>query len=310
MAVYGAPVRADRHGGKSKMTDVAFVGLGTMGLAMARNIIKCGFNVAGYDISATAVANLVADGGVGAASAAAAATDCDLVITMLPVGDDVRTALFGPGGVLEGARPNTLVIDMSTINPFDSDDIRRDLVARGHRMIDAPVGRTAVEAVNGTLLIMAGGTSHDIDQATPVFDSMADLVIDCGGPGMGARMKIINNLMTTVLNVLTAEVLTLAAAIGLDRDTAINVMAGTAAGRGHMATTYPMKVLKGDLSPTFMIDLAKKDLNIALDISRHLGIPQGLARAAETVYTTAQAEGRGRQDWTAIFAMLRDKYAT
>ena len=131
--------------------------------------------------------------------------------------------------------------------------------------------------------------------------------IDCGGPGTGSRMKIVNNLMTTSLNVLTAQVLTFSDATGLDRDVALEVMGGTAAGKGHMSTTYPAKVLKGDLEPAFMIDLAKKDLDIAIKFSESLGVPISLAIQAEKIYADAQSDGRGRQDWTAIFDMLQNQ---
>jgi len=290
------------------MADVAFIGLGAMGLAMANNIVKGGYSVAGYDISAAAIERHAANGGLAASSAAEAASGSRVVVTMLPVGDDVRSVLFGPSGVVEGVSQGSLIIDMSTIHPFENDSIRNDLTAKGQRMVDAPVGRTSLQAKAGTLLIMAGGKAADIVEARPILECMGDLIIDCGGPGMGSRMKIINNLMTTVLNVLTAEVLTLTESIGLDRDLAIEVMSGTAAGQGHMTTTYPAKVLKDDLSPAFMIDLAKKDLGIAIKISEQSGVPLVLAREAESVYSDAQAEGRGAEDWTAIYAMLRDKY--
>lgn len=290
------------------MADVAFIGLGAMGLVMAKNVIKGGFSVAGYDTSATALEGHVANGGIAATSAADASSGSRVVVTMLPVGDVVKSALFDPSGVVEGVPPNSLIIDMSTIHPFETDGIRSQLATKGQRMIDAPVGRTSVQAEDGTLLIMAGGEAADIEEARPILECMGDLIIDCGGPGMGSRMKITNNLMTTVLNVLTAEVLTLAETSGLDRDLAIEVMSGTAAGRGHLSATYPDKVLKGDLSPAFMIDLAKKDLGIAIKLSEQIGVHLALARDAESVYSDAQAEGRGAEDWTAIYAMLRDKY--
>lgn len=290
------------------MADVAFIGLGAMGLAMANNIVKGGYSVAGYDISAAAIERHAANGGIAASSAAEAGSGSRVVVTMLPVGDVVRSVLFGSSGVVEAIAPSSLIIDMSTIHPFESDSIRNDLVAKGLRMVDAPVGRTSVQAEAGTLLIMAGGEAADVEEGRPILECMGELIIDCGGPGLGSRMKIVNNLMSTVLNVLTAEVLTLAESIGLDRDLAIEVMSGTAAGQGHMTTTYPAKVLKDDLSPAFMIDLAKKDLGIAIKLSEQTGVPLVLAREAESVYSDAQAEGRGAEDWTAIYAMLRDKY--
>ena len=290
------------------MTDVAFIGLGVMGLAMAHNIIKGGYAVAGYDKSPDAMESHAANGGIVASSAADAARGAGIAVTMLPIGDVVRSVLFGPSGVAESIGSDALIIDMSTIHPFESDSIRDDLAARGLRMIDAPVGRTSMQARTGTLLIMAGGEAADIEEARPILECMGNLIIDCGGPGMGSRMKIVNNLMSTVLNVLTAEVLTLAESIGLDRDLAVEVMSGTPAGQGHLVTTYPAKVLKGDLSPAFMIDLAEKDLGIAIRMSEQVGVPLVCAREAKSVYLDAQAEGRGAEDWTAVYAMLRDRY--
>ncbi len=290
------------------MAKVAFIGLGTMGLAMARKIIEGGHQLAGYDTNPDAVANHVSHGGSAAASPADAADGAEIIITMLPVGEIVKRVLFDASGVLKTAGVGSLVIDMSTINPVETDEIREGLAANKVRMIDAPVGRTSEQAKTGNLLIMAGGASNDIEEARPVFECMGDTIVDCGGPGMGARMKIINNLMSTVLNVLTAEALTLAEASGLNRDLAIDVMSGTAAGLGHMATTYPAKVLKDDISPAFMIDLAKKDLGIAITLSETLSVPLALAGMAEAVYATAHDEGRGSQDWTALYDMLRQKY--
>jgi len=287
---------------------IGFIGLGTMGLPMAHNILQQGHQVTGYDMSSEARAKHLANGGVDASSAAEAAAGAQILITMLPTGDIVRSALFDTGGAAERLPANALVIDMSTIHPMESDAIREDLDARGIRMVDAPVGRTSVQAESGTSLFMVGGTATDLEHGRAILECMGDVIVDCGGPGLGIRMKIVNNLMSTVLNVLTAEVLTLAEGLRLDRDLAIEVMSETPAGRGHMSTTYPARVLKGDLSPAFMIDLAKKDLDIALQLSAAVDIPLPLAHVAEQTYENAQVEDRGHQDWTAIYAMLREKY--
>jgi 4-hydroxybutyrate dehydrogenase/sulfolactaldehyde 3-reductase len=154
---------------------------------------------------------------------------------------------------------------------------------------------------------MVGAEECDFNIVQPILACMGDTFINCGGPGTGSRMKIVNNLMTTSLNVLTAQVLTFSDATGLDRNIALQVMGGTAAGRGHMSTTYPSKVLRGDLEPAFMIDLAKKDLDIAIKFSKALDVPISLAIQAKEIYADAQADGRGGQDWTAIFDMLLKK---
>lgn len=290
------------------MATVGFIGLGVMGLPMTRNIINGGHTVRGFDLNEAARTQHESNGGVAVTSAAQAAQGADFLITMLPNGAIVRDALLGADGASKSMSKDALHIDMSTIHPLECDEIRTALSERGYQSMDAPVGRTSVQAIDGTLLVMAGGTPEQIERARSVLMCMGDTVVECGGPGMGARMKIINNLMSTVVNALTAEALTLADSLGLSRDLAINVMSGTAAGRGHMTTTYPGKVLSNDLSPVFMVDLARKDLGIALAVGEQTGVSQTLAAAAALVYEEAQANGRGAQDWTALYAMLRKKH--
>ena len=153
---------------------------------------------------------------------------------------------------------------------------------------------------------MAGGTSDQLERVRPLLRLMGDTIVDCGGVGMGVRMKVINNFMSTVLNVTTAEALTLAEAMGLDISMAMEVMASTPAGQGHMVTTYPAKVMQGDLSPGFKIDLAHKDLGLALDVAEKTHVPVAVGTAAKEVYAQARTRARGDQDWTAIYAMLRE----
>ena len=134
---------------------------------------------------------------------------------------------------------------------------------------------------------------------------MASDVVDAGGPGKGIRVKIINNYMSIVLNALSAEAMTLAEAIGLDFHAAMEVMSGTPAGKGHFTTTWPSKVLKGDLSPAFMVDLAHKDLGIALDLANTVNVPVAMGAASRELYNIARAAGRGKQDWTSVYEQLR-----
>ncbi len=283
--------------------DIGFIGLGTMGLSMARNLVAGGHRVVGYDVSQSAIDSLVADGGHAADSAEATARGAEIVVTMLPNGSIVEDALLGAAAA--ALKPGAVVIDMSTIHPLETDRIRARLGELSIAMVDAPLGRTAAEAKTGKSLIMAGGLPEHLEQCGPIFDCIGDTVVDCGGPGMGSRMKIVNNFMTTTLNVLTAETLSLAESVGLNVDTAIEVMSGTPAGRSHMLTTYPAKVLNDDLSPAFMIDLARKDLDIAIDLAAKQKTPLTIGSAAMNTYNAAQADGRGAQDWTAVLDMLR-----
>lgn len=284
------------------MANIAFLGLGTMGLPMAHNLIKGGHNVSGFDLSGAALDKHKANGGHGAESAAMAVNHADLIITMLPIGRHVKAVLRD---CLENIKAGSLFIEMSTIHPLETDEIRAQLAKKDIPMIDAPVGRTSEHAYTGTLLIMAGGSKGNLVKAMPILELLGDPIIDCGGEGMGSRMKIINNFMSNMVNVATAEALTLAEVIGLDRKLAIDVMSGTAAGKGHMATTYPNKVLKDDLSPAFSLDLAQKDQGLAIDLARAMKVETLLGIAAQTIYTKAQENGRGTQDWTTVYDMMR-----
>lgn len=284
---------------------VGFIGLGSMGLSMAHNIIKGGYAVVGFDANAEAISRHVTNGGKAAESATHAVKDADFVITMLPNGTIAEEVLVGSEHLMGHIKPGAVVIEMSTIHPLETDQIRSELNKANIAMVDAPLGRTALDAKDGKSLIMAGGTPEHLAKCQPIFDCVGDTTIDCGGPGMGSRMKIVNNFMTTALNVLTAETLALAESVGLDLNTAIEVMSGTPAGRSHMLTTYPARVLKGDLSPNFMIDLARKDLDIAIDLAAKQNTQLTIGTTAVETYKSAQADGRGAQDWTAVFDMLR-----
>ena len=286
------------------MGNVGFIGLGTMGGPMATNLVRGGHSVKGFDIDSKLIDNFTNQGGKRANNCAETAKDVDFLFTMLPMHEHVNNALFGQDGATETLKKGATVIDMSTINPIESDKIRELLEKKGIKMIDAPIGRTSKEAKEGKSLLMVGATEENLVLANPLFEILGDTIIDCGGPGTGARMKIINNYMTTILNVLSAEALTFAKSMGIKTEICLSVLNQTPAGKGHLSTTYPVKVLKGDISPAFMIDLALKDLRIGNALSKELNIPLILGNIAQKAYITAQDQGRGKQDWTAIYESL------
>lgn len=287
------------------MAAIAFIGLGQMGSPMASNLLKQGHQLSVFDVNPDAVQHLEEKGALPACSPAQAAKDAEFVITMLPNGDLVRSVLFGEQGVCKSLSPQALVIDMSTIHPLQTDKLIADMRSRGFDMMDCPVGRTSDHAIAGALLLLVGGTAEQVERATPVLMAMGNELIYAGGPGMGIRVKLINNYMSIALNALSAEAAVLCEALGLSFDVALQVMSGTPAGKGHFTTSWPNKVLKGDLSPSFMIDLAHKDLGIALDVANLLHVPMPLGAASREVYNQARAAGRGREDWTAILEHVR-----
>ena len=287
------------------MSKVAFIGLGVMGAPMARNLFKGGHILRAFDVRPEALESIKKDNAIAADSPAGAANDAEFIFTMLPSGKEVYQAAFEDEGFAQSMSEKTLLIDTSTILPADTDEIAGKLATTKRRMIDAPVGRLARNAVEGTLLFMVGGSESDLEHARPLLDLLGDKIVHCGSVGMGSRMKIVNNYQSTSLNVLTAETLTLAEASGLDVNLAIEVMRETTAGRGHMNATYPDQVLSGNIKPGFMIDLAHKDLGLALETMAKYHTPAFLGAAARQSYSIAQSSGQGRNDWTAIYLTLR-----
>lgn len=287
------------------MANIAFIGLGQMGSPMAKNLIKKGNQLTVYDVNHEAVKKLVAAGAIAATSPAQAAKGNEFVITMLPNGKLVEQVIFADNGIIETISKNALLIDMSTIHPLESDAIRNRLSDMNIEFMDSPVGRTSINAIDGTLLILAGGTQQQIDRVTDILLCMGSEIINTGGPGRGIRVKLINNFMSISLNALSAEAATLCDALELPFDIAMKVMSGTPASKGHFTTTWPNKVLKGDLTPAFMIDLAHKDLGIVLDVANQLHVPLPIGAASREVYSQARAMGRGKQDWTAILEHCR-----
>ncbi|WP_375748606.1 sulfolactaldehyde 3-reductase [Vibrio sp. HN007] len=287
------------------MSTIGFIGLGQMGSPMAANLIKGGHSLKVFDINEEAVSKLVEQGAAAATSPADAANDVEFIVSMLPNGSLVRATLFGDNGIASTMSKDALYIDMSTIHPMETDALVKEMGDAGFEMMEAPVGRTSDHAIRGELLIMAGGTPEQIVKAQPLFDCMGNETVDCGGQGKGIRVKIINNYMSIALNALSAEAATLAEAIGLEFDAALKVMNGTPAGKGHFTTTWPGKVLAGNLDPAFMIDLAHKDLGIALDLANQVNVPMPCGAASREMYSIARAAGRGRQDWTAVLEQLR-----
>jgi 4-hydroxybutyrate dehydrogenase/sulfolactaldehyde 3-reductase len=285
---------------------VAFIGLGVMGGGMVRNLAGKGFDCAVFDLSAEAIARAVAGGCRAAASPAAAAEGADALVTMLPTSAHTREALFGASGAADALPRGALVIEMSTGDAVETDRIAATLREHGLACIDAPVGRTPREAAEGRALIMAGGSEADLARARPLFEAMADTIVHVGPSGTGIRLKLVNNYMSMVGMVLTAEALMFAAKLGLDRETAVRVMSGTTAGRGQLLTNFPRKVLAGDVTPDFPLRMGLKDIQLALNLASSVGAPLGLGGYAREMFALAKSWGREDEDCTAMLLLLED----
>lgn len=288
------------------MAKIGFIGLGQMGGAMSRNLAKAGHELCVYDINPKAVQVLVADGANAAANPAEAARDAEFVFTMLQVGPVVEEVVFGDNGIAESISRDALYIDMSTILPEETQRIGKRLAEQGVHMIDAPVGRTSAHAAAGTSTFMVGGEDADIARAMPLLEVLGESITPCGPLGSGAMVKLVNNYISAVINLATAEGLALAEAAGISHDIVADVISQTPAGQGHIRTTWPDKALKDDPTPAFMLDLAYKDMGLALDTAARLNVPLATGSAGRQIYAMARAQGHGREDWTTgIFRTIR-----
>ena len=288
------------------MANLGFVGLGQMGGPMSRNLVAAGHAVQVYDLDPAAVAAVVGVGATAAASPAAAARGAEVVFTMLPVGAIVEAACFGPEGVAEGIAPGATLVDMSTILPAETRRIGARFARQGVAMVDAPVGRTSAHAVTASLTFMVGGDPADVERVRPLLMAMGEHVTTCGPLGAGATMKLVNNCVSAVINLATAEGLAMGLKAGLELEAMVEVLGQTPAGRGHLTTAWTEKALKDDPSPAFMLDLASKDLGLAVELAAALKVPLAAAAVSRQLYQVAQAQGHGREDWTTgVFRTLR-----
>lgn len=276
------------------MASVGFIGLGTMGAPMSRNVLKGGHALTVHDISATAVAGLVAAGATAAASPRAVAEASDVVVTMLPDVPDVQAATEGPDGILAGLRPGAVYVDMSTIEPETTKRIGAKVAAKGAAMIDSPVGKTVEHAVAGTLTLMIGGDPGVIEKVRPVLACMGSDLIRCGDLGMGQAMKLANNLLASALMAANAEALVAGTKAGLSLDTMISVLKTTMAWNQQLAVAMHNRALKGDFAPGFMVKLAHKDCRLAMAMNAALGLEAPVGAA--TVATLRQAMDAGLAD--------------
>ena len=273
---------------------IGFIGLGTMGGAMARNLVRKGHRLVVADIQSAAVDALTAAGATAAATPREVAAAAEIVVTMLPDAPDVERVALGPDGIVEGIRPGAAYIDMSTIDPQTTRKIGVAIAKRGAQMLDSPVGKTADAAVAGTLTLMVGGPADVVARCKPVLDCMGTDFFHCGELGAGQTMKLVNNLLATAVSEASIEALVSGAKAGLTLDTILAVLRTTMAWNNALAIALPKRPLAGDFQPGFMLKLAHKDCRLALKMIEGLGVAAPVGRAAFA--SLDEAMQRGLQD--------------
>ena len=286
------------------MEQIGFIGLGRMGGPMASNLCRKGFRVAAYDVNPAAVAGLELLQARGAASVADVANAADIIVTMLPTPRVVRDVVSGPDGILSHARPGSLILDMSTVDPETTDALAVLARDKGVAFVDAPVGRLASHAARGESLFMVGARPEDFARVKPLLEAMGNTVYHCGDVGTGTRTKLVNNYLAVTLCQLNAEALALSERFGLTLERTLDVLYGTTAVNGQLKVAWPAKVLVGDIEPGFTIDLAHKDLTLIVEAANAARVPMPLAAAAREAFSTARARGMGTKDFSAMLDNL------
>ena len=284
---------------------VGFIGLGIMGRPMAKNLLKAGYPLVVHSRSQGPVQELVGAGAKAAASSRDVAAQVDVLITMLPNSPDVELAALGREGILEGARPGLLYLDMSTISPLVSQKVGTALDGKGVRMLDAPVSGGEKGAIEATLSIMVGGDRTDFDAAMPVFQAMGKTITHLGPLGAGGFTKLANQIIVAVNLTALAEALTLARKAGLDRELTLKALGGGLAGSKCLEQKTP-NYLAGTYNPGFKIDLHFKDLGLIMEASRALGVPLPCTAMVQELFNALRVKGKGGLDHSGVITLLEE----
>ncbi len=278
---------------------IGFIGLGIMGRPMAKNLLKAGFPIVAYDLNKDAVADLVKAGALAASSSKEAAGEADVIITMLPDSPDVKEVILGKDGVLEGIKPGSIVIDMSSINPLVSQEIEKELRKKGVEMLDAPVSGGETGAIQGTLAIMVGGEEKIFKDCVDIFNAVGKNIVRVGGIGAGGFVKLVNQIIVAMNIAAVGEAFTLGAKAGLDPQVIHQAIRGGLAGSQVLETKAPM-IFGRNFKPGFKIKLHHKDLQNALSTAKDLGVPLPLSSFVQQIFLSLMTEGRGEEDHSAL----------
>lgn len=278
---------------------IGFIGLGIMGRPMAKNLLNAGHELVVYDFNKQVVDELVTCGATAAGNGKELAAQVPVVITMVPNSPHVRAAVLGKDGVAEGAKPGTVLIDMSSIDPTESKAIGAELEKFGIEMLDAPVSGGEPKAIDGTLSVMVGGKKELFDQYYELLMVMAGSVVYVGELGSGNVAKLANQIVVAVNIAAVSEALTFAKKAGTDPDLVYQAIRGGLAGSTVMDAKAPM-MLERNFEPGFRIELHIKDLNNALNAAHAISSPVPLTGQLMEIMQGLKADGYEKEDHSSI----------
>jgi 3-hydroxyisobutyrate dehydrogenase len=282
---------------------LGFIGLGIMGLSMARNLLKAGYAVRVWNRTPSKMQTLAAEGATTASSPAELAAQCEVIFICVSDTPDVQAVIAGEHGVLSGVQAGALVVDMSTISPAATRELAAALAAKGAAMLDAPVSGGSEGAAKGTLTIMVGGQAEQLERARPYFQAMGKTITHVGENGAGQMVKLVNQILVVVTMLGVSEALLFAKAGGLDVEKTLAAVAGGAAGSWMLSNRGP-QVIARDWRPGFTIDLQQKDVRLVLDEADRLGVPMLATSTVFNLYRVLQKDGLGAEGNHALVKAL------
>jgi 2-hydroxy-3-oxopropionate reductase len=282
---------------ETHMKKVGFVGLGTMGRLMARNLAKAGFDMIVYDVNPDAAQELKNGGAQVADSPSAVAKAAEVVMTMVPDSPDVEAVYTGENGLVSGAHENLILIDSSTISPDVTRKVGEKVHAAGAKMLDAPVGGSPVQAAGGNLIMLVGGDPEVIESCKDVLLAVGEKIIHAGPLGSGEALKLSNNLTSALLAGLVTEGITLAKGSGLDPQNLAELL------KGNLPKIIPIvidKVMNKDFALGFKASLMHKDLRLAMQMAQSNNVALPLGALVKEMYQFVLNEGHGDEDLSSL----------
>jgi 2-hydroxy-3-oxopropionate reductase len=284
---------------------VGFIGLGIMGMPMARNLMDSGYELTVHNRSPEKAEELGKEGAAVAETPREVAQKSDVVITMLPDSPQVREVVADENGVLEGISEGALLIDMSTISPVVTEELAEAVKEKGASMLDAPVSGGDVGAIDGTLSIMVGGDEQDFERAMPLFEAMGKTITHVGPVGAGQVTKAANQVVVALTIEAVSEALVLGSAGGVSPEKILDVLSGGLAGNKVMEVKRE-KFLSHTFDPGFRSELHHKDLGIALAAGREYGVVLPVTAIVDQMLLSMRRKGWGGEDHSALLRIIED----
>ena len=285
------------------MTETGFIGLGIMGKPMASHLVAAGHTVHVCDLVEESVKHLCLLGAKACSCCKEIAEKSDIIFIMVPDTPDVEAVLFGAEGVAEGLKPGSIVVDMSSISPIATKEFAKRLAAMGVKMLDAPVSGGQVGAENATLSIMVGGPLEVFNQVKPYFEKMGKNIVHIGDHGDGQTCKVANQIVVALTIEAVAEALVFASKAGADPAKVRAALLGGFA-QSRILELHGERMIKHNFNPGFRIRLHQKDLNLALEAARSLGLSLPNTSLAQELFNAVAAQGGSDLDHSAMVLAL------